>query len=164
MTFAEACTHITNFTSAHESLSHTIGTDRLAYPPQHIEIDNRLSWFLGRLDQQYGDDAVYVHLTRDAAQVAQSFLKRWDSGIISAYRREIIMGEHSNATPYDTCVDYIHTVNSNIAFFLKDKPHALSVALESFEHDFLDFWNHIGATGDINSALKELRTPHNASA
>ena len=64
-TFIKACSHITNYSSAHESLSTRTGKQRLNYPENHIEADNRLSWLLGRLDNTYGDDAFYVHLNRN---------------------------------------------------------------------------------------------------
>ena len=53
MTFTKACGHIDNFSSAHESRCGRLGNERLAYPENHIEVDNRLSWddFNGR----YGD-------------------------------------------------------------------------------------------------------------
>lgn len=54
-TFIQSCQHITNFSSAHESNIHKIGTDRIVYPQNHIESDNRLSWFLGRLEEHYKD-------------------------------------------------------------------------------------------------------------
>ena len=69
-TFDRACRHMTNWTAGHETRSHLTGPDRFAYPPRHIEADNRLSWMLGRLEQAYGADAAYVHLTRDAEAVA----------------------------------------------------------------------------------------------
>lgn len=42
-TFIAACRHITNYSSGHESRATLIGEERLAYPTQHIEADNRLS-------------------------------------------------------------------------------------------------------------------------
>lgn len=72
-TFARACDHITNFTSAHESRSGLLGEGHFAYPDNHIESDNRLAWLLGRLDRKYGDRAFYVHLTRDVGPVAASW-------------------------------------------------------------------------------------------
>ncbi len=73
-TFIEACHHIANYTSAHESRSSLLGAERLAYPAQHIEADNRLSWLLGRLDAAYGDSAFYVHLQRNHPDTAASFV------------------------------------------------------------------------------------------
>ncbi|WJI25223.1 hypothetical protein RHP47_05945 [Thermosynechococcus sp. QKsg1] len=37
VTFAKACTFITNFSSAHESRTFLLGEARLAYPDRHIE-------------------------------------------------------------------------------------------------------------------------------
>ena len=64
-TFSKAASHMTNITAGHETRCSLIGNLRLAYPPSHIEVDNRLSWFLGRLDCTYGKNACYVHLQRD---------------------------------------------------------------------------------------------------
>ena len=65
VTFAEACRHITNYTAGHETRVGLVGDDRLAYPGDHIEVDDRLAWLLGRLEDAYGDAAFYVHLRRD---------------------------------------------------------------------------------------------------
>jgi hypothetical protein len=51
VTFIEACRHIRNYSAAHESRATLIGEQRLAYAANHIETDNRLCWFLGRLDK-----------------------------------------------------------------------------------------------------------------
>jgi hypothetical protein len=79
-TFAEACSHITNFTSAHESGKGKLA-GRLEYPDRHIEVDNRLSWFLASLHERYGNDVFYVHLTRDPSATTRSFVARWAEGI-----------------------------------------------------------------------------------
>lgn len=76
MTFARACSHMTNYTAAHEGNAGEVPHLHLSYPNRHIEVDNRLSWFLGPLHELY-PDARYVHLRRDPEAVAQSFLKRW---------------------------------------------------------------------------------------
>ncbi|WNC29392.1 hypothetical protein [Thermosynechococcus sp. PKX82] len=46
-------------------------------PIATLEVDNRLSWFLGRLDQTYGDRAYDVHLRRDDLSVARSYRQRY---------------------------------------------------------------------------------------
>ena len=85
-TFIQACKHITNFSCAHESRTAILGKERMDYPDDHIEADNRLSWLLGRLDKKYGDDPFYVHLKRNENDTARSFTRRYSSGIIKAYR------------------------------------------------------------------------------
>lgn len=165
-TFYKACSHIDNYTSAHESRSSLICPEHFNYPLNHIEVDNRLSWFLGKLDDNYGDDAFYVHLKRDILATAQSFLKRWDYGIIGAYSRQIIMGQ-MRKLPFenslDVCIDYCETVNSNINLFLKDKNKKMIFLLENADKDFKIFWDRIHADGNFNLALSEWKIPYNAS-
>lgn len=163
-TLAKACNHISNYSSSHESRSGCIGASRFLYPQNHIEVDNRLSWLLGRLDKVYGNDAYYVHLKRDDIKVAISFSKRYSGGIIKAYRGGgIIMGLPEDTNPISVALDYCQTVNENIEMFLKDKTSKMTFRLESYQEDFLRFWNEIDADGDYKSALAEFKINHNAS-
>jgi hypothetical protein len=93
MTFIRACEHIENFTSGHETRTYFTGQKRLAYPNNHIEADNRLSWFWGHLDETFGDNAFYVHLLRNREDTADSFVKRYDKGIIHTYKKGILIEE-----------------------------------------------------------------------
>jgi len=160
-TFARACEHVTNFSVAHESRN-VISEDRLGYPNDHIEVDNRLSWFLGRLDRRYGDDAFYVHLKRNREKTAESFTRRYGQGIIKAYRKNIVR-EHSMASPIDMCRHYCDTVNTNIELFLNDKSRSMEFRLESADEDFREFWDRIGAEGSLSSSLQEWNRKYNAS-
>lgn len=166
MTLARACAHLTNRTSAHESRTHLLGPDRLAYPPRHIEIDNRLSWLLGRLDQTWGNRAAYVHLTRDPDEVARSYAARAHQGILKAYRNDIIARsrfKNRKAQVIDFARDYVDTVTDNITLFLRDKTHVLPMTLESLSEDFETFIGWSGAEGDLDAARAELAVRHNAT-
>lgn len=161
-TLYKACRHIDNYTADHESNYAKI-RNRLLYRNNHIEIDNRLSWYLGRLDKLYDKEAtIYIHLKRNAEDVANSFVKRTHYGIMKAYMEGI-----ANAVPgvneKPVVMDYILTVRSNIDHFLKDKPNKLEINVENFEGDFLEFWKYIGATGNYEAAIAELKHKHNAS-
>lgn len=158
--FSKACEAITNFSAAHESNWGKVGKARLTYPDNHIEIDNRLSWFLGRLDKRYGDDAFYVHLIRNKEDTAKSFDKRWHGpqAIIRAYAAAILTTEDKTR---DVCRDYWETVNANIRLFLKDKSNTMKIHLEEIEEQFPTFWEAIGAEGNLDQAVQILRTPHN---
>lgn len=162
-TFIMACRHITNYTAAHESRSQYVGAARLDYPPNHIEADNRLSWFLGRLDRKYGNDAFYVHLRRDERATAQSWVRRYDRNIMKGYREYILMGFPGDASPYEVARDYIDTVNSNIELFLRDKTNWMDLSIERAQIEFPVFWERIGARGDLAAALAEFDTLYNAS-
>lgn len=163
MTFIAACRHITNYTAGHESLTRCIGGQRLAYPPDHIEADNRLSWFLGRLDLAYGDDAFYVHLRRDRDKSAGSFARRGQFGIMKAYKEGILLGEEALWPARELATDYLETVEANIRLFLKDKSRKMDFALERAKSDFPRFWERIGAEGDLDRALREWEISYNAS-
>lgn len=162
LTFSRACSHIGNFSSSHESRRALVGPARLAYPDRHIEVDNRLSWLLGRLDEAYGDRAYYVHLTRDADEVARSFVARWDRGIVKGYRRAILMMPEPDETDRLALVhDLIATVTANIRAFLRDKTHVMDFRLETAQVDFPRFWEWIGASGDRAAGLAEWAIRNN---
>lgn len=163
-TFIRAAAHIVNFTAGHETRSRGLGAARLDYPPQHIEADHYLAWFLGRLDERYGADARYVHLTRDPDAVARSLAEKrdWIGSPSAAYHDGLLAG--TKASFRAACRDQVDTVNANIRLFLKDKPHQMAFALENAQEDWLRFWAWIGADGDRDAALAEWQVRHNARA
>ncbi len=163
-TFTRACRHMHNYTAAHESRTHLLGAARFDYPDNHVEVDNRLSWLLGRLDAKYGDSAFYVHLKRCPEDTAASYVRRYDRGLIKAYRgKGIIMRLPEQTNPMSVALDLCETVNANIELFLKDKTHKMVFDLESAKTDFPVFWDRIGAAGDLPAALLEFDIRHNAT-
>ncbi len=162
-TFIQACRHITNFSAGHESRVRSIGPERLAYPDQHIEADNRLSWFLGRLDAAYGDAAYYVHLGREREATAASFAWREGFGIMKAYREGILLEGEAGQSALDVAHDYLATVEANIELFLRNKTHTMDFRLEQARDQFATFWRWIGAEGDLERALLEWESRYNAS-
>ena len=162
-TFIRACSHISNYSSAHESRIHLLGDARLAYPPAHIEADNRLSWLLGRLDDAFGDEAFYVHLRRDEDAAASSFVKRADFGIMQAYREGVLLGGQPTQSAMDIARDYLQTVERNITCFLANKTRKMTLQLEQAKQQFPEFWQRIAAEGDLSAALTEWEVAYNAS-
>ncbi len=162
-TFVRACKHISNFSAGHESNIRCIGDERFNYPPQHIEADNRLAWFLGRLEQVYGDNAYYVHLHRNLEDTARSFARRSDFGVMKAYKEGLLLGGQEGQTARQLAIDYIQSVESNIAFFLENKSQRMDFQLEQAKTDFKKFWRNIGAQGDYSAAEKEWDINYNAS-
>ena len=166
LTFSRAARHIRNFTTGHETRSFLTGPARFAFPKRHIEVDNRLAWTLGRLQNAFGDNAHYVHLIRDRDAVAASFLARRKYGMIKAYREAHLLNINlrAPATPdLDVAMDMIDTITQNIHHYLADKTHVLTMRLETIDHDFATFWDCIGASGNPDAALAEWRTRHNAT-
>ncbi len=168
-TFYRACCHIENYSVSHTSRHTLMGDDRVDYPDHHIEIGNRLVWFLGRLDEKFGDNAFYVHLQREPAAVAKSYegrLKRnRNSGIISAYAAQIARQKDwaTREDVYTICEDYVRTVTENVNLFLKDKTNKMEFWVEEFERDLPVFWERGAAQGDYEKALAEFKVQHNAT-
>jgi len=162
-TLVAAAKHLTNYSAAHESRTGLLGKDRLNYPENHIEADNRLSWFLGGLEQAYGNRAIYVHLKRNADATARSYARRYyHGGIILAYKTSILQG-CAVTDPVQISQDYVHAVNANIEAFLKGKSRKMPFLLENAETDFRTFWELIEGRGDFQSALLEWKKTYNAS-
>ena len=163
-TFSKACGEIKNYTIGFESRTQFLGYERLNYTNNHIEIDNRLSWFLGRLDEKYGDDAIYVHLKRKATEVSESYARRYGQGIMKAYRgKGILLGVDKDVDPILIATDYCYTINSNIEMFLKDKTNTIVFNIEQAKKQFPVFCNMITADVDIDNALKHFDKRYNES-
>jgi hypothetical protein len=154
---------MTSHTAGHETRISLIGDERLAYPPDHIEADNRLTWLLGRLEDRFGADAYYVHLIRDETATAQSFVARYRKGIMHAYRTAIIYKSSEDIPPLDMALDYVRTAERNVVAFLTGKPNVMVVRLEQAKDDFRTFWEWVGAEGDLDAALAEWDVRHDAT-
>jgi 1,2-diacylglycerol 3-alpha-glucosyltransferase len=163
VTFAKACGHFSNYTSGHETRISKVGDDRLAFADGHIEVDNRLAWFLGRIQEKYGDQAFYVHLTRDEHEVAASYDRRWHHhcSMIQAFDQGIARHE---APHEEAGRELVRTINENIRCFLRDKPYQMTIDIAEIQSRFPEFVKRVGAQGDLDSALAEFSQQHNATA
>lgn len=160
-TLAVACREIRNWSVGHESRASYLH-GRLDYPPQHIEVDNRLSFFLGQLHEHYRDGPLYVHLTRNTEDTAKSFLRQGVNynkghGIIPAFIKSInrVPNIHS-VDKLQAAMKYIEMTNSNIRLFLKDKPHVIHMNIEEPQDAFRKLWWLTEAKGDYEAACKKL--------
>ena len=164
MTFVKACEVIGNYTSGHETQAGRLD-DRLVYPDRHIEVDNRLSWFLGGLGERYCDQPVYVHLTRDPNAVARSYARRFNvhAGIMSPCSRSILTRQaHREDERLPLARLYVRTVKENIEAFLGDKSTVVRIPIEQPHHGFDRMWRLLDATGDRDMAHSILSQKHNA--
>ena len=168
VSFIKACKHISNYTCAHEQNVKKLGEERFIFPDNHIEADCRLAWFLGQVNEKFGKDAFYVHLTRNRDSIAKSYAKRYHLpvSIVRAFAEGIKMIplpylHHKNRL--QNSYDYVDTVNANINMFLANKPMSMEVHLENIKEEFKLFWHKINAEGDLNKALEVFDVKHNAS-
>src|SRR5205085_1979430 len=114
--------------------------------PRTISKSINLAFYLGRIDERFGDEAFYVHLTRDPA--AESWAKRFViSPMMSSYRRGMIGSEAVSRR--DAAREMVETATANIRHFLKDKTRVVRVRIEHAEEDFPGFWDLVGAEGSL---------------
>lgn len=69
----------------------------------------------------------YVHLGRGNLSVARSYRQRYSIWMMKAYREDILLNLPANADPLEVCLDYCHTVSSNIKLFVRDKTHKMTI-------------------------------------
>ena len=167
-TLYQSCQYINNFTVGHESQAGILGTERFLFPDQHIEIDNRLIWQLGSLEQHIGDQAFYVHLTRERSAVKQSFINRLyqPKSIFYGYCESIKKSTPEDLKPDEIAYladDLLDSIDANIRYFLKDKTYQMEFNVENYQQDLDRFWNFINAKGDHDKALAQWSKKHNSS-
>lgn len=167
-TFARAAAHIHGMTAAHESRRARI-EDRLDYPDNHVEVDNRLVWFLGSLDRRFRDeDTFYVVLRRDPEEVATSYVRRWhiNVSIVRAFFNGILMFRERKPAPEERLRAarlFVRTVEENVDHFLKNRDNYCIIRTDALETGFFEFLDRAGLDGDRAAMQRELTTVHNRS-
>ena len=164
VTFSKACGHLTNYTAGHESRARCIGDRRFAYPDQHIEVDSRLTWFLGELGQRF-PNAFFIHLRRDPEETAKSICRKWGPGQMNfarAFGHAIVMHGAPWSDKLEVSRFQVRTAVANIEEFLSNRRH-WTVWLEKASVWFPLFLEYIHAEGKLDAAMKEWATHHNAS-
>jgi len=156
LTLVQAFRHATNYTAAHESgrANHYA----LEYPDDHIEVDNRLSWFVGSLAVRF-PEARWIWLRRDPAAAAASYARRRHSTAIKAINA-ICQGHLKGRA--ELAQKLIRTMEENIAEFLRFRPHDVC-RIERAKKDFPPIWRSLGCTGDLAAAVAEFDHRYNAS-
>lgn len=168
-TFVEACKELTNYSAAHESRASFLGDERFDYPKNHIEADNRLTWFPGEMERRFSSEEVlYINLQRDFDQTVDSFLHRfrnsnYRSSIMQAFAHGIVMKpkDWREDEELEVAKFYVRTVQSNISAFLKDK-NSLDVFLGDDGSSFDQFLQEVDAVGDLDAVRKNWNTVFNA--
>ena len=163
VTFSKACEYIENYSVGHESLWGYAGNARLAYPDNNIEVDNRLVWFLGALHKRFGADTFYLHLTRNKADVIESFVRRGIGLLAHWWGCGVLYSDVVDSRNFIGVMDdYVETVTANIEEFISDKP-SMTGSIETSIEWFPEFCHKIGARFNKAGALNELRKCHNAT-
>lgn len=154
-TFYQACRHITNYTSAHETEAGRIPS--YDYPDRHIEVSHLLVVGIPYIREHF-PDSVWVHLTRDRHACIQSIRGQlW--GEIVAWSREWYLTDHP-ALVYEAAQAYYDRVTELCRVLL---PDAITIPIEQAREWFPYFWHKIGAEGDMDAALDEFDRAYNPS-
>lgn len=167
-TVALAAAHIDGMTAAHESRRRMI-EQRLEYPDNHIEVDNRLSWFLGSLERLYDDEETfYVFLKRDPERIAASYIRRWHItvSIVRAFYHGILMCRNKKPTDDEKMASarlFVQTVEDNIEAFLRTHPNHAVINTENLEADFMAFMDQAGLEGDREAIRATLNSVNNTN-
>ena len=154
-TFYQACRHITNYTSAHETEAGRIPSYQ--YPDRHIEVSHLLVVGIPFIRQHF-PDSVWVHLTRSREACIQSIRGQlW--GEVAAWSREWYLTDHP-ALVYEAAQAYYDRVIELCQVLL---PDAITIPIERAREWFPYFWHKIGAEGDMDAALNEFDRAYNPS-
>lgn len=171
-TLTRALQHASNFTVSHESKTKESLPDRLDFPPGHIEVDPRLSFFLPLLETTYADRPVlYVHLLRNQNAVVDSFVRRGISPylgpgpLVSLLRMTPAkqLPPHDYRQMVDACVTCVNGLASGYLSSLPSERFFGSVFIEQAPHWLPDLWQRVGADGSLGQALLTVMRRHNAS-
>jgi len=166
-TFARACSHIKNFTSAHESTGGMRNRDRLRFADNHIEINPHLSWMLPVVAKLNGiDGAIWVHLQRKRAEVVASWVKRgpkigpglWIPLAMRVDAKKLTPEQYREAC--EICYD---SMVGTIESFLVKAKFTMHIWLDEIEQRWPMFWRRIEARGNYDASFAELQQRHNAS-
>ena len=74
-----------------------------------------------------------------------------------SYRKGILWDVDPNADRMRLAVDLVHTLDTNIRHYLRDKSQTMTIDIETAKQAFPTFWERIGAEGDLEAALHEPR-------
>jgi hypothetical protein len=130
-TLAEAFGHLEGLTSAHESRTEYLGEARIDYPDNHVECDNRLTWFMQRLTKKYGKTGILVIVKRDVEKIASSYHKRWHKiYVMKAYSQGILMRDLKDNN-LEVCRDYVDYVYETLEYFAPQWKTVVYVDIDS---------------------------------
>lgn len=154
-TFAEACSHATNYTSAHESKAGTHYD--LEYPDDHIEVDPPLIFQAKRLRERY-PDAKWVWLVRDESKVVDSIVEN-DSKMASHFAA--MCWHKPDATPRPGAELLVRVMLDLCSELLPKDTYILNV--EDVAEKWPECWRWMGCKGSIKSSMKEWNVRYNAT-
>ena len=129
---AHAFQCVENYTSLHESRVQLLGEQRLAFPENHFEFDNRLIFFLADLTQKYAPaNGILVIVNRDHEMIAKSYNKRWAKiNIMKAWSQGIhLRGLAQNN--YEVALDFVKYCYRQLDYFRGEWEQVIEINIDS---------------------------------
>lgn len=157
VSFAHACSFITNYTSGHETYC-----GDLIYPDNHIEVNPQIRKCLVNLYHKYRD-AKFVHLVREPETCIPSLAALNHGSVMNAYRilhPTIMPSENANDVAYRYYWCENDCIRSQIMANVPLR-NRMTLHLETIKENWPRFWKWIGAEGDFEASLKSWDTKHN---
>ena len=129
-TLAKSFGQIKSLTSGHESnVKNRLG-DRVIYPDNHVEADNRLLFFMPQLTERYGETELLVIIERNRAEIANSYRKRWwKFNLPKIFAQGILMRDvkENDDKLVDDMVDWAY---EQIHYFSKDWKNVITIKFD----------------------------------
>lgn len=129
-TLASAFGALDGYTSGHETQTSYLGADRITFPANHVECDNRLIWFLPRLTRRYSHNSLLITVNRCNEEISRSYDKRWGKiNIMKAYSQGILLRSLEDNS-IEVCRDYVSNCYEHLAFFSSHWRYHLTLELD----------------------------------
>ena len=158
VSFKEACSHITNYSSAHETVN-----PKLVYPDNHIEVNPHMRQCIREVAKKYPNEK-WIHLIRNKTDNVRSLSVLDDGVIMTCYW--VLRGSTIGETPIDIAETYYRDENNLIRDQLKlyvPPENTMILYLDMIQNFWKSFWEFIGAEGDFQSSIQSWDTPHNTT-
>lgn len=162
---SKALSHVSGFTSLHESRVSFLQDERINYPNFHIELDNRLSFYMPQLTKKYSKkESLLVIINRDRKSIAESYNKRWRKiNIMKAFSQGIHM-RNLNSNNIDVCLAYVNYVYETLDYFKNDWDNVLEVDFSNLNAAITQILKRINKIEDLDNVLNEMKNKSNLNS
>lgn len=159
-TLSIALNEVADYTSSHESRVNELGSERISYPENHIECDNRLTWFLPRLTPKYKDKGILVVIKRDVKSIAKSYNQRWQRiYMMKAYSQGILLRDLKDNN-LDVCEDYVNNVYEQISYHSIAWKNVIEIDLKDPSKGIYELLQKMNRLEYFDNVMRKLNETH----
>lgn len=159
---SKAFSNVSDYTCAHESRVGFFNDQRINYPDNHIELDNRLSFYLPQLTRKYSKkNSLLVIVNRDRNSIAKSYNKRWRKiNIMKAFSQGIHMND-LQSNNIDVCLAYVNYIYETIDYFKPQWDNVLEIEFSDLNFGIEQILKKINKINDLENVLEEMKNKSN---